>query len=223
MTDIKELLAIRTARNRKKPAFVRKDTYIKAKVKANWRKPRGKHSPVREQHKGRPKLVSPGYGSPKAVRHLHQSGLKIVRINNLKELDNINNKTHGLFIANTVGGRKRIEMIKLALKNNLQILNLKEPQKYLENLESDFKKRQEFKKKKLTDKEKREEEKKKSAADKKEKSEKKDEKVEINKSAPEDTKDETETKKAKKVEPKTEAEKEKADKKEIEKTLIKKQ
>ena len=75
-----ELLEIRNRMNKKKPAFVRKDTHVTVRVKANWRKPRGKHSPVREQHKGRPKLVSPGYGSPKAVRYLHHSGLEIIRI-----------------------------------------------------------------------------------------------------------------------------------------------
>jgi len=173
MTDVKKLLKIRTLRNKKKPAFVRKDTYIKTKVKANWRKPRGKHSPVREQHKGRPKLVSPGYGSPKAVRHLHHSGLKIVRVNNLKDLDKINAEKQGLIIANTVGGRKRIELVKQALEKNLQILNLKEPQKYLERLEMEFKKRKDSKKKKLTEKEEKNEEKKKKAADK-EKAEKKE-------------------------------------------------
>ncbi len=211
---MKELLELRNRRNKKKPAFVRKDTHIKAKVKANWRKPRGKHSPVREQHKGRPKLVSPGYGAPKAVRHLHHSGLKIVQVKNLVDLDNINPEKEGVMLAKTTGIRKRIEVIKIALEKKLTILNLKEPQQYLDTLAAEFKKRQESKKKKLTEKEKKEEEKKKKATEKEEK----DKKVEAKK--------EKSTEKEEKVadeKKETPIEKEKVEKKKIEKTLIKKQ
>ena len=205
---MKELLELRNRRNKKKPAFVRKDTHIKAKVKANWRKPRGKHSPVREQHKGRPKLVSPGYGAPKAVRHLHHSGLKIVQVKNLVDLDNINPEKEGVMLAKTTGIRKRIEVIKIALEKKLTILNLKEPQQYLDTLAAEFKKRQ------LTEKEKKEEEKKKKATEKEEK----DKKVEAKK--------EKSTEKEEKVadeKKETPIEKEKVEKKKIEKTLIKKQ
>jgi len=217
-----ELLKIRNRMNKKKPAFVRKDTYIKAKVKANWRKPRGKHSPVREQHKGRPKLVSPGYGSPKAVRNLHPSGLEVVVVNNQAELEQINPEKQGILISKTVGKKRKIDILKLALEKKLTVLNSKEPQKLLETLEAEFKKRQDSKKKKLTEKEKKEEEKKKKAAEK-DKADKKEseEKVEAPESTVKEKKEET--KKAEKTEPKTEEEKEKAEKKKIEKTLIKKQ
>ena len=199
---MKELLEIRNQRNKRKPAFVRKDTHIKAKVKANWRKPRGKHSPVREQHKGRPKLVSPGYGAPKAVKHLHPTGLKVVLVKNKEALENLNSEKQGVMISKTIGLRKKVELIKLALEKKLTILNFKEPQNYLDQINAEFKKRQESKKKKVTEKEKKEEEKKAAEKEKKDQAEKKEEKTK-----PEGASED----------------KEKVEKKEIEKTLIKKQ
>jgi large subunit ribosomal protein L32e len=198
MAEIKTLLELR----KKKPLFVRKDAHKKARVPFNWRKPRGRHSPIRQKHKGRPKLVSIGYGSPKAVKHLHSSGLQPIIIQNKKQFEGLDPKTQGIVLSKTTSSKKKVELIKLALEKNISILNIKNPQKCLEELESQFKARKESKKKKLTEKEKKELEKKKKAEEKEraEKEEKKEEKT------PEEIKEEREK-----------------EKKEQEKTLIKKQ
>jgi len=191
----------RNKAKKKKPDFVLKDSKYKAGVPNRWRKPRGKHSPVRQQHKGRIKLVSVGYGSPRAVKHLHSSGLEKVLIQTEKDLKNIDPQKQGLIISGLIGNKKRIKLINLALEKKLTILNLKEPQIFLEKLESQFKKRQESKKKKLTEKEQKEIEKKKKAMEKEQK---------------ETIKDET-------AEAKPAEEKKKEQTKEAEKTIIKKQ
>jgi len=203
MTETKTLLKTRNASKKKKPLFTRKDAHKKARVSFKWRKPRGRHSPVRQKHRGRPKLVSPGFGSPKAVKHLHSTGLQKVIIQNKKQLENIDPQKQGIILSKALGNKKRIELIKLALEKNLSILNLKDSKKHMEKLESQFKARKESKKKKLTEKEKKEEEKKKAAEEK--------EKKETEEKKPEE----------KPVEEVKKEEEEK--KKEQEKTLIKKQ
>lgn len=202
MTEIKTLLEIRRAAKKKKPHFVSKDTHKKVRVPFKWKKPRGRHSPVRQKHRGRPKLVSIGYGSPKAVKHLHSSGLQSVIVQNKKQLENIDPKTQGIVLSRTIGNKKRIELIKFAIEKKFPILNLKNTQEYLEELESQFEKRKESKKKKFTEREKKVQEKKKKAEEKE-----KEENDEKNKE--------------KTVEEAKEEKKE--EEKKIEKTLIKKQ
>ncbi len=197
MTEIKAL-------KKKKPVFVRRDSRYKSRVSSKWRKPRGRHSPVRQKHKGKPKLVSIGYGSPQAVKNLHPSGLQKVIIHNKNQLENLDLKTQGLILSRTLGSKKKIELIKHALEKNLPFLNLKDPQKHLEKLQSQFEERKKSKKKKLTEKEKREQEKKKKAEEKAKKEE--------------EEKKKTEEKSAEEIREEKEEEK-----KEIEKTLIKKQ
>jgi len=192
-----------TLRRKRKPLFVRKDTHKKARVPFRWRKPRGKHSPVRQKHKGRPKLVSIGYGSPQAVKGMHASGLQPVVIQNKTQLEKINPEKQGIILSRSLGSRKKVEFLKLALEKKLSVLNLKDPQKVIEKLESQFQKRKESKKKKLSEKEKKEQEKKKKAEEKEKEAKKEEEKKE---GTPEEAKEKIEK-----------------EKKEQEKTIIKKQ
>lgn len=203
MAAINESIKIRRKR---KPLFVSRDAHKNRKVRVpfKWRKPRGKHSPVRQKHKGKPKMVSIGYGSPKAVKGLHNSGLQPTIVHNKKQLENIDPKTQGIILSHSLGNKKRIELIKLALEKKLPLLSMKDPQKLIEKLESKFKKRKESKKKKLSEKEKKEQEKKKKAEEKA-KDEKKEESKEEGKT-PEEIKEVKEE-----------------EKKEQEKTIIKKQ
>lgn len=162
------MLELRKKFKKKKPVFVRKDAHNKARVPFKWRQPRGKHSPTREKKKGRPKLVSIGYGSPKIIKYLHPSGLQPISIQTKKQLYNLDPKTQGIILSKSTGNKKRIELIRLALEKNTSILNFKNPQEYLEKLEAEFKAKKELKKRKLTEKEKKELEKKKKAEEKEE-------------------------------------------------------
>ena len=146
------LLELRNRNKKKKSKFVVKDTHKKARVSSKWRKPRGRHSPVRQKHRGRPTMVSVGFGSPKAVKHLHKSGLEKIIIHNITELEKIDSKKQGIMVGRVVGNKKKIAILKLANEKKITILNTKDTKKYLEELEKGFKDRVELKKKRKTEK-----------------------------------------------------------------------
>ena len=96
----------------RKPAFVLKESHFKTGVKSNWRKPRGKHSPVRQCHKGRLSMPHPGYGAPKEVYGLTREGKKPVSVQRIKDLELVDVKTDTVVIGSTVGLRKRLLLLK---------------------------------------------------------------------------------------------------------------
>ncbi|MBD3204610.1 50S ribosomal protein L32e [Candidatus Woesearchaeota archaeon] len=142
----KKLLELRKKIKSKKPDFVRQDVNKLSRLKTKWRKPKGYHSKLKLK-KGGQKLVSPGYGSPKEVKGLHKSGLRPVRVFNLDDLDSIDKKTEGIVIGSSVGTKKRIAVIKKALEKKIEILNIKEPEKYVSEKEKEFTKRKKQKEK----------------------------------------------------------------------------
>ncbi|MEM2089953.1 MAG: eL32 family ribosomal protein [Candidatus Pacearchaeota archaeon] len=110
---------------KRKPKFVRKDSYRisrlgkRRKKKLKWRRPKGRHSKIREKRKGYLKQPSIGYGSPK------RSHAKL--IHNLSELESC--KENEEIIIAHVGKKKRREIIKKALEKKIKILNLKPEEK----------------------------------------------------------------------------------------------
>ncbi len=89
-----------------------------------WRRPKGRHSKMRNKRKGYP--VSPGAGYKKSR---NERG-KILRlypklVTNIKDLTGAD-KDNIIIIASRVGARKRIELIKKAEEMKLKILNIKE-------------------------------------------------------------------------------------------------
>src|SRR3989344_2903301 len=102
----KRLLNLRKAAKKKKPHFVVRESHFGGRVKKRWRFPQGKHSAVREGHKGRPALVTIGYGSPRAVRGLHSSGLERVLVHNARDLLLVNPTLQGAVISSGVGKKK---------------------------------------------------------------------------------------------------------------------
>lgn len=175
--ETKKLLELRKKIKKKKPIFVRRDSHKVVRVEPKWRQPRGRHSSVRQKHKGRPKLVSIGFSSPREVRHLHSSGLKKVIVSHSRQLDCLDPLKEGVVISRTVGNIKRKELIKLALAKKLKILNFKNPEKKIEEIEAGFKERKDKQRKKVSEKEAKEEESKK-LAEKAEKEKKENDKKE---------------------------------------------
>ena len=161
MKENKELLAVRKTLKKSKPWFVVKESKFSARVKSRWRYPRGKHSKVRQQHRGRPRLLNPGYGSPKAVRGFHPSGLLPVVVKTLDELNSIDLATQGVLISGKIGNRKRIELLTAAQEKKITILSSSNSEKLLKKLQDNFVERQKTRKKKETEKAKKTTEKKK--------------------------------------------------------------
>lgn len=111
---------------KKKPKFVRQESWKYVRLKDNWRRPRGLDNKARKGVKGWPPCVSSGYRKPKAVRGLHPSGYEEILAYNMDCLKDINPKTQAVRIAHTVGKRNRIKILAEARKKKVIILNLRE-------------------------------------------------------------------------------------------------
>jgi large subunit ribosomal protein L32e len=117
-------LKARKRAKKKKPDFVRPESWRYVKLKESWRRPRGLDHKVRRKIKGWPPGVSVGYKGPKSARGLHPSGFKEVLVHNAQELSSIDPKTEAVRIAHRVGKKKRVEIIAEAKKRKVAILNV---------------------------------------------------------------------------------------------------
>ena len=138
MTDQKTL-------KKKKPNFYRQDAHKKPKLGFKWRKPKGSDSKMRRNLKGYRKSPDTGYGSAKVFRGLHPSGLAMLVVNQISQLQGIDPKVTGILLSATLGQRKRVDIVKEAEKNKITILNVKDPAAYLKAVEEDMKNRKEKK------------------------------------------------------------------------------
>lgn len=122
-----KLLDIRKQVKKRKPTYKRVQSNQFAKLReVKWRRPKGMGNKVRRGRRGQASMPEVGYGSPKAVRGLNRNGLKEVLVYKVSDLENIDTKTDAAVIAKTVGGRKRLDIIKAAKDKNIAIANVKD-------------------------------------------------------------------------------------------------
>jgi len=108
----------------RRPEFLRQEWHRRQRLqKVRWRKPQGDHSKMREHYGYRRNVVSIGYGSPKAARHLHPSGFREVMVWNVKDLDKIKPDVEAARVAHTVGTRKRTAIEEKADELGIRVLN----------------------------------------------------------------------------------------------------
>ena len=119
-------LKLREHVKKKKPKFVRPESWRYYRLKESWRRPRGLDHKIRRKVKGWPAGVSVGYRGPKIARGLHPSGYREVLVHNSEELKNVDPKTQAVRIAHTVGKRNRAKIITEARREKITILNVKE-------------------------------------------------------------------------------------------------
>ncbi len=117
------LLELRREMNRRRPDFIRQESWRYVRVKESWRRPRGIDSKMRLKKKGKPPLVSIGYRGPRLVRGRHPTGYKEVLVYNVKDLEKIDPRREAARIASTVGRRKRMEIIMKADELGIVVLN----------------------------------------------------------------------------------------------------
>ena len=120
---IGSLLRLRRKMKKKKPAFVSQEGMKRVKLSESWRKPRGRHSKLKQHEKARGRLPGPGYGSPSKVRGMNRSGLMEVLVSNVRQTDGIDPKTQSIVIASSVGRAKRAQIIEAAKKKSIRIQN----------------------------------------------------------------------------------------------------
>jgi large subunit ribosomal protein L32e len=123
--EFERLLRVRKLLKSKKPEFLRTLwwKFPKFKNDPKWKRPKGIDNPIRLRLKGRPPMVDVGYRSPTAVRGLHPTGLEPVIVYNAKDLEKLDPAKHIIYIASSVGLRKRIEIIKEAKSKGFRVAN----------------------------------------------------------------------------------------------------
>ena len=141
-----KLLKLRKRIKSKKPKFVRQDAHKMVEVSNNWRRPKGLQSKMRLNKKGYRKCVTPGYGSPKKVKFLHPSGLQIVLVFSVSDLKDLDPKIHGTLISSTVGLKKKLAIINKAKELSITLLNIKDPEKFVKDVNDAFEKKKQKKK-----------------------------------------------------------------------------
>jgi large subunit ribosomal protein L32e len=118
------LLRTKIRKARKTPRFKRQELWAQATLKDTWRKPKGRHSKMRQHERGRGRLPKPGYGSPAGVKGLNRQGFLNVRVFNVSDLSKLNKERESAIIASTVGRRKRLEILKKAEELGIVISNM---------------------------------------------------------------------------------------------------
>ncbi len=179
---MKELLKLKRLINKKRPHFVRSDGHKLKALGQNWRSPKGMHSKIRLNHRGRVHQPTPSYGSPRAVRGMIREGLMPIEVTTMKDISKIDPSTQAVVIRK-VGQRLRVELLKYALANKITVVNIKKTEEFIKNAEDDIKKRKEASKKHQESKKQKKEESLKKAEEKK-----KEEKTEAAEEQPETAK-----------------------------------
>ena len=135
MASIKDLLELRRHIKSKKPDFIRQDFHKKKRLSRKWRRPKGWHSKIRLNRSVHAEKASIGYRSPKIVRGLHKSGLLQNIIRSVNDLEGLDPKKNCGIISSSVGTKKRVVILKKAKDLGLNIFNIKNPDKYIKEVE----------------------------------------------------------------------------------------
>lgn len=151
MASVKELLELRKQIKNKNPDFIRQDAHKKKRLGSKWRRPKGLHSKIRLNLRGRARKVSIGYRTPKKVRNLHKSGMKQNIIKSENDLDSLDSKKDGIIISSSFGNRKRITILKKAKEAGFNIINFKNPEEFIKKVEDGINLKKKIEKEKKKD------------------------------------------------------------------------
>ncbi|MFH1285648.1 MAG: eL32 family ribosomal protein [Candidatus Micrarchaeota archaeon] len=111
-------------KKKKHPTFARPNygRTSRARIKDNWRRPRGVDNKQREKIKYAGCCPTIGWRSPKAIRDMHPCGKRMVRVENMRELENAS-KDCVLIFASSIGAKKKALLLSKAKQLKLKVLN----------------------------------------------------------------------------------------------------
>ena len=132
----KHLMELRKNINKKRPSFRRVESWRHKRVKDPWRKARGIDSRTRIKSKSGVKSPGKGYRGPKQIRGIHPSGYEEVRVETIKEIENLSNNKHVLKISSNLGAKKRMALIDYSKRRGFRILNIGISQREIDQLEA---------------------------------------------------------------------------------------
>jgi len=134
-----------TTNNKHKPNFTRYNSEYLKKLDSNWRSPRGIHNKVRLKRKGHPRSPSIGYGSPKEEYGLYKSKFSYKIINSENDLLNLDEEY--VILSGRLGIKNKLNIINKLKASNVKILNLKDPEKFIKDVEEKLKQKKDKRKK----------------------------------------------------------------------------
>src|SRR5207244_627559 len=104
---LKQLLALRSAKNAARPKFRRQEWFRYRMFGDEWRKPQGGQSKLRRHFGYRWNLPSIAYREPRAVRGLHPSGFQEILVQNERQLEGLDVTKQAVRNAHGVRTRKQ--------------------------------------------------------------------------------------------------------------------
>lgn len=116
-----------------KRKFVRHESVHFKSLGSAWRRPRGIHNKLRLCKGGQGLTPKIGYSTGKDKGLIN--GFVPVLIHTLSELSNLNTKKNIGIIASSLGMKKKIAIVKKAQELNIQLLNIKDSDKFLKKVE----------------------------------------------------------------------------------------
>ena len=123
MSEINRLLKLRAKQKKKRPKFIRQESWRYKRIKSSWRRSKGIDNKVRQKKKGNISSPNIGYRSPKKIRYLHASGFEEVVVHNIKELEKVKPRKQVVKFAHSLGRNKRVLLQDRADELDILVLN----------------------------------------------------------------------------------------------------
>jgi len=121
--SLPRLQRIRKNLKKKRPTFIRVESWRYKRVPKRWRRARGIDSKTREKKGGWPISPQIGFRSPKAVRYQLSSGKEEVLVSSSVDLSLIDPELQVGRIASSIGRKKKEKILMEAELLNIHILN----------------------------------------------------------------------------------------------------
>jgi large subunit ribosomal protein L32e len=120
---LKALVKKRGESGKRRPRFVRQESWRYVRIKPMWRKPKGVDNKIRRQDKGWPALVRVGFRGPVESRGLHPSGHFEILVHRPQDIEGLVPGRDVVRLGSTVGAKKRELILARANELGLRVVN----------------------------------------------------------------------------------------------------